>query len=383
MSDFVCCNHIGDEAIKKYIKSHSHKGKCDYCTDTRDRNVIALDDLGEFMEESIRYYYDEAGNALGYISAEGGYIGSHFDTYDLLWDELGVEVEDAKLQNDLVRVLPDTVWCHRDPYGLNESEELFFDWKDFQHTVKHKARYSFFLMEKVKDFEIPNYSVNVSDILHEVGRLITCYNLIRKLPVGTIFFRCRQHKSVDEVSKPNDIASPPLECVTFSNRMSPAGIPMFYGGFDIETAIRETVDVSDIKKPYYTVGEFTSKNEIMVVDFSALPSRLSIFDTANRKHFYPINFLWNFVTDLSKTVSKDGKEHIEYVPTQVVTEYIRYILTKNSKSKVGGIIYPSAKFYKRKACVLFLNNEESLKELQLTSFAKKDEEVKRLDFFDF
>lgn len=378
MEKFVCASHIGDEAIKRYIKSHSHNGKCDYCKDARDRNVISLDDLGDYMEEAIRFYYDEAGNALGYISSEGGYIGSHFDTYDLLWDELELDVEDAKLQDDLVHVLPDTVWCHQDPYGLNESEELFFDWKDFKRTVKHKARYSFFFIEKVKDDNVPKYTVNASEILQEIGRLITRYNLIKKLPAGTVLYRCRQHKTVDEVSEPKDIVSPPLECVTFSNRMSPAGVPMFYGGFDTDTAVRETVDISDVEKPYYTVGEFSSINEITIVDFSALPPRPSIFDIVKRKHFYPINFLWNFVTDLSKAVIKDGREHIEYVPTQVVTEYIRYILAKNPKHKVGGIIYPSAKLHRHKACVLFLDNKESLKELRLTSFSLKNKHVNSL-----
>lgn len=375
MEKFVCCNHIGDDGIKKFITTNSAIGKCDYCKDARDRKVISLDDLGEFMERAIRHYYDEAANALGYISSEGGYIGSHFDTYDLLWDELELDVENSVLQNDLVRVLPDTVWCYADPYGLNESEELYYDWKYFKNVVKHKARYSFFYIEKVKEEGFAEYTVNISEILTEVAALIKKYKLIKKLPAGTVFYRCRQHRVPGEVATTKDIAAPPVASVTFSNRMSPAGIPMFYCGFEIDTAVSETVDQTNTTAPLYSVGKFSSIGEMKIVDFSALPPKPSIFDTAKQDDYYPITFLRKFVADLSQPVIKDGREHIEYVPTQIITEYVRYILSKEPKYRVGGIIYPSAKGRRKNACVLFLDNEESQKELQFNAFVISDAKI--------
>lgn len=375
MDRFVCSNHFSDTAIKKYIKSHSNLGTCDYCHDNRVRRVIALNDLSEFMTEAIGRYYDDAANWLGYDSAEGGYLGSTFDTYDILFNELELDIDDPKLQDDLYYSMPDTVWCHQDPYGLSQSEEMDFDWKYFKNVVKHKARYSFFYIKKVKDEGFAEYTVNISDILTEIAGLISKYKLITTLSGGEVFYRCRQHNVKDEVAEARDIAAPPTANAIYSNRMSPAGISMFYAGFDTDTSVLETVDSTDVTNPYYTVGRFSSNNNIMVVDFSKLPVRPSIFDTDKQDDYHPITFLRKLVADLSQPVAKDGREHIEYVPTQIITEYIRYILSRKPKHKVGGIVYPSAKDLRKKACVLFLDNEETLKELKFEGFERKDYNV--------
>lgn len=77
------------------------------------------------------------------------------------------------------------------------------------------------------------------------------------------------------------------------------------------------------------------------------------------------------VRDFTKDVKKDGKEHIEYVPTQVVTEFFRYSFNKNRKYKIDGIIYPSSKNNKNEALVFFWDNEESEKLLNLKSLKKE------------
>jgi hypothetical protein len=69
------------------------------------------------------------------------------------------------------------------------------------------------------------------------------------------------------------------------------------------------------------------------------------------------------VEDLSKPISKNGREHIEYVPTQVVTEYFRYTYEDLTGGSLDGIIYPSSKLSKKNACVLFYDHQQSLDEL--------------------
>jgi len=54
----------------------------------------------------------------------------------------------------------------------------------------------------------------------------------------------------------------------------------------------------------------------------------------------------------------DGYEHIEYVPTQVVTEYFRYVVPEIAIYKIDGIVYPSAKEGGKNCCVLFFDNDE-------------------------
>ena len=80
-------------------------------------------------------------------------------------------------------------------------------------------------------------------------------------------------------------------------------------------------------------------NNIQVLDLTELPPVPSIFDIPQHSLREEILFLYEFVEDLLKPVAKDGKEHIDYVPTQVVSEYFRYVF----EPKLQGIMYPSVK----------------------------------------
>lgn len=49
-----------------------------------------------------------------------------------------------------------------------------------------------------------------------------------------------------------------------------------------------------------------------------------------------------FVDEISVPVTKDGGEHIDYVPTQVICEYLAQIFEPAPGARLGGLIYPSA-----------------------------------------
>ena len=72
-------------------------------------------------------------------------------------------------------------------------------------------------------------------------------------------------------------------------------------------------------------------------------------------------FLTEFMADFTKCVHKKSNDDsaIEYVPTQVVTEYIRHILKSSSGGTYDGIIYPSSANQKD-AIVLFDDEELNL-----------------------
>ena len=58
---------------------------------------------------------------------------------------------------------------------------------------------------------------------------------------------------------------------------------------------------------------------------------------------------------LKQTVARDGREHIEYVPTQIVTEYFRFRFMTYDNRKVLGILYESSLRKNEKACVPFVD----------------------------
>jgi hypothetical protein len=193
---------------------------------------------------------------------------------------------------------------------------------------------------------------------------------MRIVPADTILYRCRQHDGKTKVSEAEDICSPKEEYALYPNRMSPAGIPMFYCAFKSETAKAETIDKDDKLRPFFTMAEFKVNEQLLIVDFTKLPPVPSIFDERGRRHYFRLAFLKQFVEDLSKPISRDGREHMEYIPTQVVTEYIRFLYSKTYKQRVDGIIFPSSKHKDYSSCVLFFDHEESLEALSLLRLTK-------------
>lgn len=117
---------------------------------------------------------------------------------------------------------------------------------------------------------------------------------------------------------------------------------------------------------FFTTAEFILKKELNIVDLSTLPNMPSPFDQRRIKDHYRISFIKDFVKDLMAPIDRDGRVHIDYVPTQVITEYFRFPFSDKLRGsiRIDGIIYPSSKNGK-KACVLFFDNTESLEILDI------------------
>jgi hypothetical protein len=192
----------------------------------------------------------------------------------------------------------------------------------------------------------------VSRILDAIGDAVEQVDIIRDLPPPTKFFRGR----VGPVSRPYRTArrlGPPPPHKAAANRMSPAGIPMFYGALDESTAVAETIHGRLKKGEIVCVGSFLTVSEVRVLDLTALPPVPSLF--SHQRDLRPVlKFLHAFVHDLSKPIKKDGREHVEYVPTQIVTEYFRHSYLCPDGKPVEGVLYPSARIRGGIACVLFV-----------------------------
>ena len=64
-------------------------------------------------------------------------------------------------------------------------------------------------------------------------------------------------------------------------------------------------------------------------------------------------FLDRFVNDISQPVAKDGSEHVDYVPSQVICEYFALIYTVADSRRLDGLVYPSALLPGGRNLVLF------------------------------
>ena len=227
-------------------------------------------------------------------------------------------------------------------------------WERFSQGVKYKTRYMFFdCSEDDISYGNPD-EIPLSRILKVIGESVQERGLITPIPEGSRFFRAREHKESIICTTACDLGPPPHE-FTCSNRMSPAGIPMFYGASDAETAIAETP--RSRADTIITVGAFDTVKALTVLDLHNMPPFPSLFDR-NRRHLRsPHRFLRDFVTDLSRPIVKDGREHIDYVPTQIITEYFRHQFRAADGQHVHGILYPSSRREGGMCCVLFCSQE--------------------------
>jgi len=353
----LCIKHIDDNAIKNFIRKNYRIGYCDYCG--KELKVISLESLLEFMMLGISNFYEDAANFMNYDGRQGGYLGDTFDPNELIQERIGLETDPFELTEDIVNSIDDIAWSEPDMYYDNERDELIYQWSFFKNLIKHKSRYLF------QQNQSSNDSEKAFTILKEVGQITKSLKLIKKIKKGTIIYRCRQHHSSKVVSEKEKLVSPPEEYAIYPNRFSPSGISMLYFAFDPTTAFLETISREDKKKNTVTISKFKLKKEIYVVDFNRLPHIPSIFDFKKVKTHYLIGFLYDLVKDFTQEIKKDGKEHIEYVPKQVVTEYFRYPFNKNRQNIIEGIVYPSSKNKSESSSVIFWNNEECMENLEL------------------
>ena len=84
-----------------------------------------------------------------------------------------------------------------------------------------------------------------------------------------------------------------------------------------------------------------------------------------------MSFLHSFVNELTLPVTKDGREHVEYVPTQIVSEYFRFRFQTENAQPILGLRYSSVKNANGINIAVFDSENESLeKSFELVSIKK-------------
>lgn len=376
----VCWRHINESFITKYIKRNSSSGLCDYCS--RQTKVVALEDLMVFIMDTVGSLYTDPANFMGYNSREGGYQGTTYDGFEILNEVFELDFGPIELFNDVEGSIDyGKLWADEDEYYDNQADFLSYGWNYFKKTVMHRSRY---LFGNTSSLQSEDDHARPFDILKDIGRKVRKFHLVRKLPAGTVFQRCRQHTAKEILDTAAQLCSPEEKYAVNPNRMSPAGISMFYGARELSTCLKETLDRADTQRDYYTSVGFRTRRELTILDLTHLPPLPSPFDERRRGDYYPLVFLREFIKDLSKPIAKDQLVHIEYVPTQIITEYFRYTFSdrKSAVNKIDGIIYPSARHPGKTACVLFMDHKESLAQLDFLSETLSRKKIKPITTLD-
>ncbi|MBB3044242.1 hypothetical protein FHU40_004079 [Nocardioides soli] len=214
--------------------------------------------------------------------------------------------------------------------------------------VKHKRRYTFLVEDHSTAEgagEIPLHAMPnaVSDSVHAGGLVVT-------LPKGSEWWRLRPHPATESYSIAAEIGTPPDKAAR-DNRMTPKGIGAFYGASTEKGARDEVAGYADPAHAA-SIGRFTTAVPLTVVDLRDVPTVPSLFDPALR-HLRPyIEFLHGFVRDVREVADPGDFQNLDYIPTQVMAETMRYDLSAD------GVLWRSSKDPSVTSCVLFIPPEE-------------------------
>lgn len=353
----ICSKCVEDEWLKQWICDTAEKKRCSFCGRRSKKDIAAhFEDFVEVVMNGIKFHWNDPDNeGIMYVSAEGGYQASISDTSEVLWD-LGVSENDAVV-DALNRSIHDNGWVSRSYYTGSQEEILIDGWARFKDVIKHQSRY-FFLSPNENDYafgpEIAPHAM-LDAIAGVILGDLADYELVRSISTDSELVRVRLDQKRHHLA--SEIGTPPARFANQSNRMSPAGVPMFYGAFDRKTALAETFDPEVHTGQIASIGRFRPVRDLLVLDLDKLPEVPSIYDEEGSYLIHPLSFLHSLAYDISKPIARDGREHIEYVPTQIVTEYFRRVFKVGGRH-IDGLSYRSSKAKGKAAFVLFCENEQ-------------------------
>lgn len=372
----VCANHFEDAYLKKYILKHAELGICSYCG-KRGKVTNAEHFMEHIANKICDYYgnpdnedlplgssfYDDDKEEIPGIQRMGCFAvpttaDVYMSTMELFY-VLDLITDDEILNTDMLNGFINDEWIQHEPFNLPEHQELSWKWESFAQMVMHEQRFTFFKRDEFQGGKDKTSDNGLDDILTELSKRISTHHLYSKIKQGTKLYRSRPLNDGDIVDKFEDITSPPND-IAKQNRMSAAGMSMFYGAFDIKTAIEEC---RSRKKPKTcAVGEFLAKKELVVLDLTKLPEA-SFWIDGDRESIW---FLNSFYKEITKTIKRDDRIHIEYIPSQVFTEYLRYLHKTPNGRQLDGLKYKSSLPRTKDNIVLFYNQMQSKNILELT-----------------
>ncbi|UUV32356.1 RES domain-containing protein [Amycolatopsis roodepoortensis] len=348
----VCLHCIHDDGLREAVGTKLAEWQCSFCGTTADEATdqpIAanFEDFMIIVMEALRFVYGKVEDNLYWDSEDRQWMGgSTVSSTEAAYEHCSGDVTDPVMEALAAAITYDE-WTTENFLELRPDEALRFTWESFLDKVKYRSRFVFLSAGEEPSDRPDEYTTE--QFLQKIDTVLRDHGCLASVPAGRTFWRGRLAGDLTEAGTWNSAAhlGPPPRDRAANSRMSPAGITMFYGSNDIETAIAEISAHS--KEPYAVVGRFETVRDLTLLDLTTLPALPSLYTPAGRtRERYDLVFLRRFARDLAKPIALDGREHIEYVPTQVITEYLRYI----SPLGVNGILFRSAQ-NGGVCCVLF------------------------------
>lgn len=303
------------------------------------------------------------------------YSGGPHDPYsvDQPGDELIEVIQDLAQPDDwtVTEALRDEL-IEADDYWPPDGEEPFYDdefryhaglynaaldeparlWREFRRSLLHGQR--FFNME-ARDRLVQIFrNIHQQRDHHRQGPV---YMIAPDGPQGR-FFRARVANDADQRERIRiNVASelgPPPERKRRAGRLNPAGVVGFYAAFDLPTCIAE---LRPTVGSIVVAAEFAITEPICVLDttrFDAKPKALDLYAKDAQTRAAQWQFMQAFMREIAQPIAP-GDEHLDYLPTQAVAEFLNkhhHFTFAGKERTIDAIIYRSAQHSEGKNIVL-------------------------------
>lgn len=335
---FACARCVEDEYLKSLLAATAARRRCDYCGRRSAKPIAAPTQvLVAAIFDAVHRYYCEP--AAGGVPYDKGYLVEAMPFSDVL-EALGFEAQPelydavigSEVNGDYFVPAADGYWA-----GSHDHNVWSSGWSQFAHTVKHETRFHFAHVP-ASPVDSP-FELDVRRALPTIAERLRL--LIRAVPAGTRVYRARIRKRRQTwLPDASQMGAPPPDKAG-AGRMNPAGIPYLYASFEAATARREIGVVGRTSHTVFT-AEFALDAPLTVIDLAQLPDVPSLFDVDHKAEREQALFIRQFVDTISVPVVKDGREHIDYVPSQVVCEYLAQVFVVGHGRALDGLIFPSS-----------------------------------------
>ena len=345
----ICHTCIGDQFMADEVRKQGVISLCSYCGETCE--AITLEDLADRIHDVLQDHFEPTPN---YPDEPYEYYLEHEGEWERRGDPVDhviAEVArlDEKPTGDLTSLL--SGWHSyravkgggEDPYGPEvmyeerEAVDLGFrrTWTEFRNEIQSRSRF---------------FSKGAEEMLADIFGDLTALRASDNRPVireispndqDHCFWRGRTGQSSQELEailkSPAQELGPPPSKSAKAGRMNAQGISVFYGAKEKPTC------VSELRPPVgstVVLGQFELMRPVTLLDLGALAEvyvNASYFDPEYSVRKSRAAFLRRFVRESSQPVMPDD-EALEYLPTQVVAEYLSHL----ANPCLDGMMYPSS-----------------------------------------
>jgi len=321
------------------IRPNVGRGKCDFHP---TRKGIPVSSICEIVDEVFRNNYarsDDTGRGIAATLAD-----TICELTDAGSEEIAEAIADCLAEEDDPNVADgeDMFYAEEFTYEQVTVQDHLHGalWRDFRKSIVHGRRF---------------FNDDARTLLAGIFRNIHLQRDLKRNPpvymlepeqAGPVFrARIVSDDDAQKISEAPVAGLGPAPLLKGkAGRMNVSGIPAFYGSFDLATCAAELRPAVGSK---IASAEFKLARPLCVLDmtrFRKRPKQLDLFARDHVRRLTQWRFMQRFRREIAKPILKTD-EHIDYVPTQVVAEYlnaVHEVRMGDDRRHIDAIIFNSA-----------------------------------------